>query len=70
MIERPIQRSKRVRSIDIDVKKLAEIALRIDNISSETIHAIEVAETPDEKANAIHAAVAEAMNARAAEKTE
>lgn len=70
MIYRPTERSEQLKGVEGEVKTLSEIAFRIDNISPETIHAIEVAETPDEKANAIHAAIAEAMNARAAEKTE
>jgi len=70
MIKRPTERSARLTETSENLQALAEIALQIDNISPETIHAIEVAQTPDEKANAIHAAVAEAMNARAAEKTE
>jgi len=70
MIERPTERSERLTETSHKLQILSEIAVRVDNISPETIHAIELAETPDEKANAIHAAVAEAMNARAAEKTE
>jgi len=70
MIERPTERSKRLTETSEKLQILSDIALRIDNISAEAIHAIEVAETSDEKANAIHAAVTEAMNARAAEKTE
>lgn len=70
MILRPTERSKQIEETSDEMKKLAEIAVRVDKIYPDTIHAIEVAETPDEKANAIHAAIAEAMNARAAEKTE
>jgi len=66
----PKDRNEWIDSVSNDLSKLSEIAIRIDAISPETMHSIEMAETPDEKANAIHAAIAEAMNARAVEKTE
>jgi len=64
MIERPTERSQRLDGVSKSVTTLQEIAIRIDNINPETIQAIELAETSEEKANAIHAAIAEAMNAR------
>lgn len=51
------------------IKEVEDISIAVDKISPETIHKIERAETADEKANAIHAAITEAIEARTANKT-